>query len=134
MYLVDTSVWIDYLREKNTSSTKYFSEVIENKIPFGITGLIYQEIIQGALTKKDFDLLVDYLGTQYFFHPADEIQTYQNAAETYFKCRRKGLTIGSSVDCLIAQIAIENNLTLIHNDKDFLLIQKVLPSLKLIPS
>ncbi len=43
----------------------------------------------------------------------------------YFLCRKKGLTIGSAIDCLIAQTAIENNLFLLHNDTDFDRIAKV---------
>jgi predicted nucleic acid-binding protein len=48
-----------------------------------------------------------------------------SAARMYFRCRKKGMTINSTVDCLIAQTAIENNSYLLHNDSDFDNIAKV---------
>lgn len=45
--------------------------------------------------------------------------SYEAAALIYLNCRRKGVTIRSSLDCLTAQCAIENKLTLLHNDYDF---------------
>lgn len=131
MYLVDTSVWIDYLRGKTNKATLYFEDLLDKKNSYGITSLIYQEILQGAKSVVDFKKLVSYLNTQYFFHPANEILTYQSSAQLYFACRRKGLTLRSSIDCLIAQIAIEQNLTLLHNDKDYEVIKRVAPKLAL---
>ncbi len=131
MFLVDTSVWIDYFREKNNSSVQYLVTLLDEEAPFGITGIIYQELLQGAASKSDFDYLSEYLGTQRFYHLHDDVQSYQNAAKLYFDCRRKGITIRSTIDCLIAQITIENNLILLHNDEDFKRISMVSPDLKL---
>jgi len=47
------------------------------------------------------------------------------AARIYYDLQRQELTVRSSIDCCIAQIAIENQLTLIHNDRDFETIQQV---------
>lgn len=131
MYLIDTSVWIDYFRGNENHATRCFVDILDKKLSFGITGLIYQEILQGAKSVTDFDKLTVYLSTQYFFHPTDEIITYQLAAQLYFSCRRIGLTPRSSIDCLIAQIAIEHNLILLHNDNDYEIIKQVAPQLTL---
>ncbi|WP_339384893.1 PIN domain-containing protein [Tychonema sp. LEGE 06208] len=40
-------------------------------------------------------------------------------------CKRLGLTVRSSIDCCIAQLAIEYQLILVYNDRDFETIQKV---------
>ncbi|MFU8789259.1 MAG: PIN domain-containing protein [Methylobacter sp.] len=48
-----------------------------------------------------------------------------------FPARRQGITIRSTIDCLIAQIAIEHDLILLHSDKDFLQLTKTAPQLKL---
>ena len=58
-------------------------------------------------------------------------KSYENAAYLYFKCRKAGITPRSSIDLIIAQTAIDNNLLLFHNDKDFVQISKVIPKLKL---
>jgi predicted nucleic acid-binding protein len=125
VYLVDTSVWIDFLKEKRTKAVDLFQQILASEITYGITGIIYQEILQGASTEKDFNKLESYFSTQRFFEPKDSLSTYQNAAQLYFNCRRKGITLRSSIDCLIAQIAIENKVTLLHNDKDFVNIKRI---------
>lgn len=131
VYLVDTSVWIDYFREIENVTTIKFASILENNLPFGITSVIYQEILQGAASDRDFNQLKEYLITQRFFHPTDIWLSYESAAKLFFLCRRNGLTIRSTIDCIIAQIAIEQDLTLLHNDQDYRRIQSVMPKLKL---
>lgn len=134
MYLVDTSVWIDYFRDQDNFAVQFFSEILDKKIPYSLSGVIYQEILQGASTKNDFSRLEKYLSTQRFVHPKDLLTTYQDAAYIYYLCRNKGITIRSTIDCLIAQLALENDLILLHNDKDFECIKKIMPNLKIMPS
>ena len=131
MYLVDTSVWLDFFRNRSTHVLSRFEEILEQKLPFGISGLIYQEVLQGADSNRDFVNLQTYLQTQRFYQPQDPVASYHRAAEIYFMCRRKGITIRSTVDCLIAQIAIEHHLRLLHNDRDFTLMAKAIPDLML---
>ncbi|PCH55394.1 MAG: VapC toxin family PIN domain ribonuclease [Legionellales bacterium] len=131
MFIIDTSLWIEYLKGKENTAVINLKQILANKWQFGITGIIYQEILQGASTKKDFEALRDYFSTQHFFVPKHAIETYQNAANIYFSCRKRGITIRSTMDCLIAQIAIEHQAILLHNDKDYLQIAKVVPELKL---
>ena len=64
-------------------------------------------------------LLKNYLSSQRFFHPIDPVESYAEAARIYFLCRKKGITIRSTIDCLIAQICIEHELDLLHDDRDF---------------
>lgn len=129
MYLVDTSVWIDYFREKDNTSVKKLESIFDKGHHFGITSAIYQEILQGAHTEQDFITLDTYLKTQRFYHPVNPLKTHQVAAYLYFTCRRNGITVRSSIDCLIAQLAIEHHLILLHNDKDFQYMAKVIPEL-----
>ena len=82
--------------------------------------------MQGTSSERDFNALKKYLDTFTFYHPTDNRQSYAEAANIYFECRRKGITISSSVDCLISQIARENNLKLLHNDKDYINIKKII--------
>ena len=125
MILVDTSVIVDLFKGVNNKSTRKFKEILHQKIPFGINSFIYQEILQGAKSLKEFNLLKKYLESQHFFYPKHPVDSHAEAARIYFKCRKKGLTIRSTIDCLIAQMAIEHNLALLHNDKDFNAIAKV---------
>ena len=119
MILVDTSVLIDLFKGNDNKAVCVFREVIQQQVPFAITSLTYQEILQGARTRKEYTILNEYLSTQRFFHPKDQLVSYAGAADIYFSCQRKGVTIRSTIDCLIAQIALEHDLFLLHNDKDF---------------
>lgn len=120
MILVDTSVLIDLFKGNKNKAVESFRGVIEQQIPFGITSVVYQEVLQGANTKKEYVLLDEYLRCQRFFYPKDQVSTYAHAAQIYFTCRKKGITVRSTIDCLIACIAIESDLFLLQNDKDFL--------------
>jgi hypothetical protein len=132
MYLVDTSAWLDYLKGTKSPVVTRLTEIMDQRFPFGITGVIYQEILQGADTENDFALLEEYFGTQRFYHPRDLVETYRNAAALYARCRRRGVTPRSSVDCFIAQIAIEHELRLIHSDRDFTAMARVIHELKIV--
>lgn len=131
MILVDTSVWIDYLKGRTTEAAAQFSRVLDEGQPFGITSVIYQEILQGADSDTSFARLDKYLRTQLFFHLLDPVASYTEAARLYYRCRRVGITLRSTIDCLIAQTAIEHGLVLLHNDRDFEAIAKVTPELTL---
>ncbi len=125
MILVDTSVLIDYFKDKKNSATQKLQYILDTGIPFGINSFIFQELLQGAKTKSEFDKLKSYLETQVFYKLHDEKESFVRAAEIYFMCRKKGYQIGSTIDCIIAQTAIENNLLLLHKDRDFEEISKV---------
>jgi len=119
MILVDTSVLVDLFKGVINDPADRMRELLLQQIPFGITSVIYQEVLQGAKSEKEYALLRDYLSSQRFFYPQDAVKSYEEAAYIYFKCRRRGVTIRSTIDCLIAQIALEQDLSLLHNDRDF---------------
>ncbi len=131
MYLIDTSIWIDFFKQNRNVGVNYFQSILDQRYPYGITSIIYQEILQGVSSEKEFELLNDYLKKQTFYHPRDAVASYAKAAQLYRHCRTKGITIRSSIDCLIAQIAIDHHLILVHNDTDFVQLQKAAPELKL---
>lgn len=119
MILVDTSVLIDLFKGVSNAPVNRMREILAHQIPFGITSIIYQEVLQGAKSEKEYVLLRDYLSSQRFFHPRDAVKSYSDAARIYFSCRKRGITVRSTIDCLIAQTALEQNLLLLHNDRDF---------------
>ena len=131
MYLVDTSVWIDYMRDEESKVTKRFTGIQGRGEPLGITGVIHQEVLQGAASRAKFDYLKDFLGSQTFYHPKDPVESYAEAARMYFDCRRNGITIRSTTDCLIARVAVEHDLLLLHDDRDFEKMAGVIPGLTL---
>ena len=131
MILVDTSVWIDYLREADNDEVAWFRDILDHGYPFGVTSVIYQEVLQGADSKKSFDRLGDYLSTQTFYEPLDAVESHREAARLYFLGRRSGYTIRSTIDCLIARVAVEHDLLLLARDRDFRILSEVEPKLRL---
>ncbi len=118
MILVDTSVWIDFLKGKNTFYRKKLHELIENDEDICITEIILTEILQGIRDDEIFQLTRKYLQDFTILKPKG-IETYIMAAEIYRRCRREGKTVRKTIDCIIAAIAIEHGATLFHNDKDY---------------
>lgn len=131
MILVDTSVFIDYLKGKNNNSTQNLEYILESKIPYGINDFIYQEILQGAKDRKEFSLLKKYFETIPFYYLQNGKESYEKASMLHVVCKQKGITIRSTIDLLIAETAIENDLYLLHNDNDFQLMSKVVKNLKI---
>jgi len=131
MILVDTSVLIDYFKGKNNECTDKFQKILDQKLEFGITYLIYLELLQGSRDDKEYNELKNYLETQKFYDIKNGKVSYEESSKIYLKCRKKGCTIRSTIDLIICQIAIENELYLLHNDKDYEEISKVYKNLKI---
>lgn len=124
-------MWIDYLGGTETRATGRLSELLDSGVLFGITGVILQEVVQGVVSREEFEEVSEYLGSQTFYHPQDPVESYKEAARIYFDCRRAGITIRSATDCLIARVAIEHDLMLLHDDRDFEAMVGVVPDLTL---
>lgn len=118
MILVDTSVWIDFLRGYNSRQRRILHKLIEEEEDISLTEIILTEILQGIRKDKDFQKIKNYLQEFPILKPKG-IETYIAAARIYRDCRKKGKTVRKTVDCVIAAICIENGLTLLHKDSDF---------------
>jgi predicted nucleic acid-binding protein len=127
MIIVDTSVLISYLRGGESASAELFQRLMDEGIAFAITPEIFQEVLQGAYSEREFRMLRDYLETQIFLIPADSKASCAAAAHIYYSCRKKDITVSGAADCLIAQTAIEHDAYLLHEDADFDRIAKVIP-------
>ena len=100
-------------------------------MPLAVTSIVAQELLQGVDTPEAFERLERYLGSQRRVELADPWLGAVEAARIFGACRAAGVTIRSSVDCLIARIAIEHGLPLLHDDGDFEDIARVVPELRL---
>jgi predicted nucleic acid-binding protein len=130
--LVDTSVLIPFFRGKDTAAVRCLIQAVENEVPVFITPIIVQEILQGARNQKEWTALDRHLRMQAMVQPTDALVTHRGAGRIYFDCRRRGLTVRSTIDCLIAQLALEHELSLLQDDHDYQTIRAVRP-LELLP-
>ena len=129
MILVDTSTMIDALRGRDNPKTRLFSEVLRRDIPFGISAFTYQELLQGAKDDAEFSKLDEYLSSQQIYILPANVETFRKAAEIFYSLRRRGVTIRSTIDVMIAMTAMEYKLSLLHNDRDFDVMARFLDSL-----
>jgi len=131
MYLVDTSVWVDYLHGTETQTVGLLRKLLAGDEVVGVAPVILQEILQGADSDERFEKWRKYFAELCCYRPADPVASHIAAARMYQACRRAGKTPRSSNDCLIARIAIEHGLLLLHDDRDFEAIAAVVADLKL---
>ena len=130
MIIVDTSVLIDWLRGAQNQKTDSFAGIVKTT-NWCISALTYQELLQGVREDSDHDELKEYLETQKIYLFPNALDAYKLAADIYRSLRKKGETIRSMTDTLIAAMAIYNGFELLHNDKDFDFIAKHVPELDL---
>lgn len=115
MILVDTSAWIEFLRDTGSSVCNRVEELIGSEI--AVCDPIRMEVLAGARNERHLRSLRGLLAraTHLPTAPAD----YDEAATLYRVCRSEGETVRKLVDCLIASIAIRAGATVLHLDGDF---------------
>lgn len=131
MLLLDSSVWIDSHRGRSTEATR-FVQVRDEQEEIATTGIIFQEVLQGIRENAEFERMRQVLWSVLILEPR-EVSTYEVAGQLYRAARAAGLTIRKPNDCLIAAIALEHGALLVHNDRDFLALAQVEPSLLVFP-
>ena len=121
--LVDTSVWIKYFRQKDTTEGKLLREFITNE---GIytTGVVIVELITGARDLKEQHILRDLLSPVPFLRVSEPV--WWEAGEYRYAMRRKGFA-ASLPDVVIATVAIYYDVELFSLDRHFLEIAKFIP-------
>jgi len=119
MILADTSVWIEIL---NGRRGVRLAEV--ELLQLVTCGPVVQEVLQGFRPGLAYDDFREaFLALPKVSEPLG-LDTFLHAAEIYREGRRRGLTIRSATDCLIAAIAIENRVPVWHRDRDYTTIAK----------
>lgn len=118
MILVDTSVWIGFFRGADSPAVRSFEELIDGEEDLYISEYILAEVLQGFKKDRDFELARRCL-LDFPISLLKGFDSYIKAAQIYRICRKKGVTVRKTADCIIAQTAIENDLFLLHDDSDF---------------
>lgn len=119
MIVVDSSVWIDHLRDRDTAEVACLRGLISDGLPPLLVGdLVLCEVLQGLASDRQAALVeaalrrfdvVDMVGPGIATH----------AATHYRRLRGRGITVRRTIDMLIAAYCIENHHSLLHNDRDF---------------
>jgi len=118
LILIDTSAFIEFLNKTGSPFDREIESLIINTEDIAIADIVLTEVLQGLREDKDY-LEVKHSLLSFPVYSLKNVDSFVAAADLYRKCRKKGRTVRNTVDLLIAQIAIENDLILLHNDKDF---------------
>ncbi len=115
MVLVDTSAWIEFLRDTGSTVCALVDEALSGEI--AVCGAVRMEVLAGARDESHL------LSLRRLLARAVELPTlasdYEDAAALYRRCRRQGETVRRLIDCLIAASAIRAGASILHNDADF---------------
>ena len=114
MILADTSVWVELLNGRLGKRV-----TPDDLLRLTTCAPVLQEVLQGLRDDRRSDRFRDSLLTLPCLGDPLSTDTYLHAAELYRQGKKIGYTIRSSVDCLIAAIAIENRVPVWHRDRDF---------------
>lgn len=117
MIIVDSSVWIDYLNDSNTHQTIVLAQLVaEDRVLMG--DLILMEILRGFRPDGEFASVSKRLAVLECRTLAGP-QIALKAAQNYRRMRAKGITVRKTIDIIIGTYCIENDLPLLHSDRDF---------------
>jgi predicted nucleic acid-binding protein len=123
LILVDTSVWIDFFSSSPGRAGAELRRMIEEVEPFALTGVIVTEILQGL--RRDVHRMERYLSLWEMLEPRG-FSTYREASAISRLARSKGISL-TTMDTLIAAIALEHRASLFSLDKDFSRIARITP-------
>jgi predicted nucleic acid-binding protein len=121
--LVDTSVWIEFFRESSDLDLEAVVDLEEV-----VTCLpVIQEVLQGFDDQRAYHLAREALFALPVVKSPLSDEVFQLAIDLYRSARRAGLTVRSGVDCLIGACALRNSLAVLHHDRDFDSLARVVP-------
>ena len=117
MTIVDTTVWVDYLRGVANPHTDWLDRELSQQ-RLGLTDLILGEILQGIRGNSTFNRVRRDLSKFEIFNTGGE-QLAVASAQNYRSLRAGGHTIRKTMDCLVATFCLANGHFLLHRDRDF---------------
>ena len=125
--LIDSSVWINIFLDKTGAIARTVRSIVRND-EVALTRFNQLELLQGSSNARDWTLISDYLDGQ------DNLDanpnTWRKAASIFFELRTRGRKVRSTIDCCIAQIAIEHRALLLHDNLVFESIADIRPLLQ----
>lgn len=115
--LVDTSVWVDFFNRHPSPEAEALKRLIIDEVEILTCGVVAAELLQGIRRAGSISQLEKHFCDMGWLTP-EEPETYLRAASLYRRLRSSGITIRSTIDCLIALLAEQNGALLLFKDRD----------------
>lgn len=132
MILVDSTVWIDLVRNGDTVPVSRLRKLL-GAGEATVAPVIVQELLKGAADAAGLATLHRYFTAMPMSGGGDSLELHVAAGRLYARARWQGITPRSPHDCLIAATAIRERIALLHDDRDFEHLALLEPKLNLIP-
>lgn len=117
MVIIDTTVWIDYLRGSQNPETNWLNHELDRQ-RLGLTDLILCEVLQGIRDDRSFTQVHRALRRFEIFETGS-VELAVAAARNFRRLRQRGHTVRKTIDCLIATFCLQGRHSLLHRDRDF---------------
>lgn len=125
MVLIDSSCWIDFLRDADTPATTYIDRVVAHDLSSVVTcEPIVMELLAGPTGPDQLNRLENLVNGLPCL-PFEPTVDFRTAASIQRAVRTTGRTVRSMIDCLIAAVALRHDVEVAHKDADFDLIAGV---------
>jgi len=124
LIFVDSSVLIDYFNGIENWQVEKLDELLGKEI-LVIGNYILAEVLQGFKVDRDYESAKNVLGSFPCLNVCGE-EIAIKSANNFRTLRKRGITVRKTIDVIIGTFCIENDLTLLHNDRDFLPLEKYL--------
>lgn len=118
MILVDTSAWIEFLRNTGSRTGQRVENLLEENTPLATCDTVISELLAGPTDERQANELMRLLD-RCRFYPTRPLFDSTRAAAVYRMCRRSGFTPRQLNDCFIAAVALEHGLVVLSKDRDF---------------
>jgi predicted nucleic acid-binding protein len=127
LVVVDTSAWVEFDRATGSPVHLALRELIRaDDGRLVVTDPVAAELCAGAKTTRHLADLRRLLA-RFRWETVEPGPDFAHASTTYFMCRRRGVTVRSLIDCLIAAVALRIDASVLHRDGDYALIAQVVP-------
>jgi predicted nucleic acid-binding protein len=117
MIIVDTTVWVDYLRGISSPHAEWLEANLQAE-RLGLTDLILCEVLQGVVSEAHCDAVQKEL-QRFKVYETGTIELAIEAAANYRRLRAVGRTVRKTIDCLIATFCLVEGHALLHHDRDY---------------
>jgi predicted nucleic acid-binding protein len=120
--LVDTSAWVEVFRRPARIT---LDDIVDDRDRIVTCLPVIQEVLQGF--DDDRALAIAHVAMYAFPCVESPLSSAVTdlAVDIYRRARRAGVTVRSSVDCVIAACAMRHALTVVHCDRDYASIARV---------
>jgi predicted nucleic acid-binding protein len=115
--LVDTSAWVDFFNGFPSREHAALAKLIAGEEELCTCGIVISEVFQGLRREKGRSQIEKRFREMVFLEPVG-IHSYLRAAEIFRSLRNRGVTVRSTIDCILAAIAEENDCAILARDRD----------------